>query len=278
MALARWQATITDAQGNVLPGALVEVRSEVTGGLMPLFSDRPGLTPKANPFAADVEGYAFCHIAGGAYRIRAFDPTGSFERVWRYVAVGINAETDFSFGRAAGAWNDTSEYFEADLVSHSDGIGGPLYLFVSRIAGNIDNEPDVTTPGDTEEWMFVGAAAAGPPGAGDRLDIPVFIQGRPRAGELFPRIDMAADAVILDGACRATCAVAANQERVFTVTVNGDPIMTITFPSGETFGVYAVAGSLSLSQFDILAVTAPPQQDATLSDVSLTLVAERTTP
>lgn len=93
MTLARWQATVTDDEGNVLPAATVEVRREVSGApLAALFSDRDGLTGMGNPFAADLEGFAAFHVAGGAYRITA--TSGAFSRVWRYVAVGLGAETD----------------------------------------------------------------------------------------------------------------------------------------------------------------------------------------
>ncbi|MEW9838563.1 carboxypeptidase-like regulatory domain-containing protein, partial [Mesorhizobium marinum] len=71
MTLARWQATIVDESGNVLPSATVTVRNELTGGLQPLFSDRAGASSKGNPFTADANGFAFFHALGGAYRITA---------------------------------------------------------------------------------------------------------------------------------------------------------------------------------------------------------------
>lgn len=93
MALARWQATIVDASGNIMPGAQVTVRSEATGNLVSCFADRDGVTPKANPFTADpTTAYAFAHLAGGAYRIKAV--LGSQEIEWRYVAIGLAAESD----------------------------------------------------------------------------------------------------------------------------------------------------------------------------------------
>ncbi len=93
MAMARWQASITDAAGNVVPGAMVEVRRE-GGSLVQLYSDRAGTIAKGNPFAADSDGFAFFHAPGGAYRVRAY--AGAFERIWRYVAVGLGAESDLT--------------------------------------------------------------------------------------------------------------------------------------------------------------------------------------
>lgn len=96
--LARWQATITDEEGNVLPAATITVRREVSGApLASLFSDRDGAVSIGNPFAADSDGFAAFHVAGGAYRITA--TSGGFSRTWRYVAIGLAAETD---GVAAG--------------------------------------------------------------------------------------------------------------------------------------------------------------------------------
>src|SRR5688500_7601386 len=93
MTLARWQATITDAAGNVLPAASITVRREVAGSpLAALFSDRAGATPIGNPFTAGPDGYAAFHVAGGAYRITA--SLGGVTREWRYVAVGLAAERD----------------------------------------------------------------------------------------------------------------------------------------------------------------------------------------
>lgn len=93
MVLARWQATITDEAGNVQPAASVTVRSEGVGNpLANLFTDREGVTPTGNPITADGDGYAAFHVAGGAYRITA--ELGAFSQIWRYVAVGLGAESD----------------------------------------------------------------------------------------------------------------------------------------------------------------------------------------
>src|SRR5689334_4990818 len=93
MVLARWQATIVDQQGNILPGAQVTVRREASGApLAVLFSDRAGATPLGNPFAADTEGFAAFHVAGGAYRIDV--TSGAFSRTWRYVPIGLAQEVD----------------------------------------------------------------------------------------------------------------------------------------------------------------------------------------
>ena len=93
MSLARWQATIVDDQGNVVPSASVTVRREVAGSpLATIYSDREGTTPLGNPLTADSDGFAAFHVPGGAYQIVA--TSGAFSRTWRYVGIGLSSEQD----------------------------------------------------------------------------------------------------------------------------------------------------------------------------------------
>jgi hypothetical protein len=111
MTLARWQATIVDEAGNIQDGASVTVRREVAGSpLASLFSDRDGLVPTGNPITADSEGFAAFHAAGGAYRITA--TKGGFERVWRYVGIGLAQEQDSP--PVGASWLFASETADAD--------------------------------------------------------------------------------------------------------------------------------------------------------------------
>lgn len=110
MTFARWQAHIVDDSGDVQSSATVEVRNEADGTLAPLYADRSGSTPKANPFNADANGYAFFHAPGGAYRITA--TKDAFSTEWRYVGVGLGGESDGG-GLGADAVGD-----EADLSTY----------------------------------------------------------------------------------------------------------------------------------------------------------------
>lgn len=104
--LSVWQRTIVDEEGNVIPGAEIEVRREEDGGLATLYADRAGETPLANPLAADTSGFVRFFVQGGAYTITAvgagstrtwrFDPTGrlqEFDRVSDALAVDDGADT-----------------------------------------------------------------------------------------------------------------------------------------------------------------------------------------
>jgi hypothetical protein len=98
--LARWQRTITDHAGNVLPGASIQVKRETLGQpLEPLFADRDGLVPIPNPFSADENGFAAFHCAGGAFQVTATAIVGGepLIQTWRYVGIGTAQETDRDF-------------------------------------------------------------------------------------------------------------------------------------------------------------------------------------
>lgn len=91
MAYAACNYLITDEAGNVLTGALIEVRRESDNVLVPLYSDRDGTTPLANPFT-DATGTGRFHVAGAAYKITA--SKDAFIRSFRFVAIGLAAEND----------------------------------------------------------------------------------------------------------------------------------------------------------------------------------------
>jgi hypothetical protein len=172
MALARFQFTVTDEAGNIVPSAYVEVRNELTGAtLATLYSDRDGSSPISNPMQSDAEGFAAFHVTGGAYKITAYK--NSFERIWRYVGIGTSQETDFgTIFNPRGAWADGSPaeaYSLGDVVSHSV-VGSDVYAFVSNVDSNDGNEPQFTgsplVPTSDAFWTVLGLIEApGTPGA-----------------------------------------------------------------------------------------------------------------
>src|SRR5690554_2215273 len=90
--LAVWQRTIVDEEGNVIPGAEVEVRREEDGSLATLYADRAGETPLANPLAADMSGFVRFFAQGDAYTITAVGAGST--RTWRFSPVGRLKELD----------------------------------------------------------------------------------------------------------------------------------------------------------------------------------------
>ena len=164
MALARFERDFTDEAGNLLTGNVTVQVRRMTGGLPQLYSDRAGASALGNPFINDGGRVAF-HAAGNAYRVTVTQ--GAFSRELTYVALGLAGETDFTFARNQGEWDDTATYARGDYVIH-EGFG----LFISTQDGNLNHEPDSTTPGSTEYWTYY-PGVAGPPGEGLHFDIQV---------------------------------------------------------------------------------------------------------
>lgn len=90
MASSIFQRTVVDEQGNIVTGAVVEVRNEATDELAPIFVDRPLAEVKANPFTTDSTGFIKFFVARGEYRIKA--TFGDNEIIWRFVQM---LDTDY---------------------------------------------------------------------------------------------------------------------------------------------------------------------------------------
>src|SRR5215204_5911708 len=93
--LSRVDFDVQNAAGDLVEGATIQVLSEATGALVPLFASRDGITgiAPANPhtLAAGVTATSF-YLRGGLYRIIA---TKGFETVTRReVQVGTAKEVD----------------------------------------------------------------------------------------------------------------------------------------------------------------------------------------
>jgi hypothetical protein len=140
MPLARREFTVVDSKGNIVTDAQVEVRREIAGApLAVLYEDRDGNSLLGNPFNVDpTTAVAAFHVAGGAYRIRAFK--AGFERIERYVAIGTAAETDA--GTIVTAIQPSAWAFD-DSTSDSDPGSGKFRLNnanpASATAAYIDN-------------------------------------------------------------------------------------------------------------------------------------------
>jgi hypothetical protein len=85
---------ISDEQGNIIDGATVTVRREIPGQpLVVVYSDRDGTVSLGSTFvAADGADPGF-YAVGGSYMITA--TLGALTRIWRHVAIGLAAESDF---------------------------------------------------------------------------------------------------------------------------------------------------------------------------------------
>lgn len=129
MSVARYDLTVTDEQGNVVPGASVEVRSEIPGApLATLYSDRAGTTPIANPATTDAHGDVGFHVIGGAYKITV--TSGILTKTRRYVPIGLAQESDIQpdgitqrYHTAAGTVEVGVD--DADIIVVKKDVGEP---------------------------------------------------------------------------------------------------------------------------------------------------------
>lgn len=91
MALEKHPLVIQDENGDVVAGATITVRRESTGGIAPIFSDRLGATPLANPYVAADGADAGFYAYGDLYHILA--EKDALSRTWRDVAIVAEVAT-----------------------------------------------------------------------------------------------------------------------------------------------------------------------------------------
>ncbi|WP_025036141.1 hypothetical protein [Bradyrhizobium sp. DOA9] len=139
MTLARHQFTVQDSQGNVVPGAHVEVRSEVPGQpLAALYTDRDGAIPAGNPIDTDANGYVYFHVVGGYYKIRIYTGTSgspTTEHTDRYVGIGLAQGSDLAASghserevTAAGSVTVTNDDADVILINKTVGAATAVSL------------------------------------------------------------------------------------------------------------------------------------------------------
>lgn len=129
MALAHYEAAAVDAAGNILTSATITVRSEASGSLASIKSDRAGAVSKSNPFtiSSSDNGYFDFYVAGGAYKIDV--ASGSLTRTLRYVAIGTAAEYDTATSGAAVPLLNTANTWGAVQAFPLGAVGAPSLAF-----------------------------------------------------------------------------------------------------------------------------------------------------
>lgn len=145
--LARWQSTVVDANGNILPGASVTVKIASSGATATIYSDRAGTSALANPFTADSNGYAtFCAV-GNEYQIIA--TSGGNTVTYNYVPLGLAGARDV--GTSTGnlvqiddantlflkATSNLSDLASAATARTNLGLGTAALVNTGTSAGNV---------------------------------------------------------------------------------------------------------------------------------------------
>ena len=83
--LNRWQRTIVDLRGNVVPYAQLQVRVENTQAAASIYRDSAGTEAIPNGIVtANAQGYAYFYAPAGLYRITSAEPVID----WRDVNIG----------------------------------------------------------------------------------------------------------------------------------------------------------------------------------------------
>ena len=161
MTMARYSGVVQDDAGNIITNAKVEVRREVSGQpLAALKSDRAGVSAITNPFDAEADGTFFFHVVGGAYKVRVYTgPSGAptFERILRYMPVGLASETDATIDgeiapylghvatrtRIPYVWDNTAT-ITLSRTRHTakDNINNPQFVFPNWYVHGIGGSPD----------------------------------------------------------------------------------------------------------------------------------------
>ena len=149
MARSIWQASVVDEAGNVVPGATIDVVSEVTGLPVTLYDARTGGTNIGNPAFADVNG--FIQFYTEPTRIRVTATGGAFTITWRNIQLVEPQEssTDATAGRVV----------TTDALGDN---GGPIYttdnLNINEF-GNVGGTNDLVATGfavdATTAWLVL---------------------------------------------------------------------------------------------------------------------------
>lgn len=86
--LVRWQSTIVDERGNIMPGAILTIRRESDQTLVRIYRDRDAQQPyPVGQVTADANGFAYFYAAPDLYRITSVLPVID----WRDVNVGFQS-------------------------------------------------------------------------------------------------------------------------------------------------------------------------------------------
>lgn len=147
-------------------------------------------------------------------------------------------------------------------------------VFYQNTTYRVHLKPPVgTLPTNTTYWVKTLVQV----GMGDKYDIPIWIQNRPREGEVYPRLVMTNSVVFvtdMEGSVASSISPA-TEDAVISIQKNSVTFGTITFTAGSTTGIFDSLAGAVFEPSDILTVVLPSPRDETLSNISITLAGTR---
>jgi hypothetical protein len=200
-----------------------------------------------------------------------------------------------AFWNPKGNWAPANNYVPLDVVSvdgalyitnvahtsaatfsafATDGLGHNIYTLL------LEQPMDELPAGGTAGQRLV--KASGSPYVtewlSDNIRLALFIGGQPDPAELVLQYAVTDHMVFVTGLVGtvAFAQIPSSAPAVFQLNKNGAAIGTITFESSPPDASVAFSGTVACVPGDIISITAPSPQDASLADISLTIVAQLT--
>ena len=182
-------------------------------------------------------------------------------KLWLKAAgVWVYRGTFGNFRFSSTPWSGATTYDVGDAVPFSGAV------WVSLQAGNLNHRPDLSPTW----WQQIVTG-------GDVVYIVCDDSGRPGSGETLLKFvtpkSMTVYATMADSVAKAGAAAASSS--VFSIRKNGSQFATLTFASADTTGAFSCAADVTFAAGDVLSIIAPSPRDATLADVSITILANR---
>lgn len=188
---------------------------------------------------------------------------------------------------------------DANVLSWSTTLSKWVAVSIGSIVGSVTEAPNDGTAyvRQSEAWTAtVVVPALGTAGQSLRVntgataleyftppvaayDVGMWIAGAPTNGEEIARIVVPRACSFADdfAGSYAVAEVAATGSSVFDVQKNGASVGSITFAAAGTTGTFATTGgATTFAAGDTIKIIAPATADATLADISITLVGTRT--
>jgi hypothetical protein len=142
----------------------------------------------------------------------------------------------------------------------------------SIVTGAVEEAPIDGTPYARQDGGWVAASTGG--GFASTIDMAAFAGGLLQANEIIFRFEFTHAVTVPIGlaASQGSSGTAATASTVLTLRKNGTSFGTATWAAAGTEPTLAAASATSFAIGDVFSITAPATPDATLADVSLTVV------